>query len=192
METENASATRLKPAHLPITLRPYKHVFDLSYTSAKLATALSLLRTIRARGEKTLVFAHFRWTMDVLHHALIRERIGCAQYHGDLSSSERTAVLDRVRTDAGCTVLIMSILAGGVGLNITSCNHVLVLEPWWNPYVEDQAIARAHRIGQTKPVQVYKLVGEDCVEGRMTATQERKRAEVGSMMGRASAGVARR
>jgi SNF2 family DNA or RNA helicase len=70
----------------------------------------------------------------------------------------------------------MSLKAGGVGLNLTAADHVFIVDPWWNPAAEDQAADRAHRIGQTRPVQVHRLVAQGTVEERIVALQERKRA----------------
>ncbi|KIP06728.1 hypothetical protein PHLGIDRAFT_72252, partial [Phlebiopsis gigantea 11061_1 CR5-6] len=83
---------------------------------------------------------------------------------GDFTAGERSAVLHHVAKDRQCKVLLMTIQSGGTGLNITSCNNVIVLDPWWNPYLEEQAIGRVHRIGQTKPVHVYRIVAEDTIE----------------------------
>ena len=75
-----------------------------------------------------------------------------------------------------------SLKAGGTGLNLTEADHVFIMDPWWNPAVEDQAADRAHRIGQTKPVMVYRLVAEKTVEERILVLQERKRALANSTL----------
>jgi SNF2 family DNA or RNA helicase len=72
-------------------------------------------------------------------------------------------------------VLLISLTAGGVGLNLTAADHVFILDPWWNPAVEEQAADRSHRIGQDRPVMVYRLVASDTVEQRILALQEKKR-----------------
>jgi SNF2 family DNA or RNA helicase len=72
--------------------------------------------------------------------------------------------------------MLVSLRAGGTGLNLTAADHIFILDPWWNPAVEDQAADRAHRIGQTRPVFVYRLVTQDTVEERILALQARKRA----------------
>ena len=73
-------------------------------------------------------------------------------------------------------MLLLSLKAGGTGLNLTAADHVFLLDPWWNPAVEEQAADRAHRIGQDKPVMVYRIVAKDTVEERILALQDRKRA----------------
>ena len=84
----------------------------------------------------------------------------------------------------------MSLKAGGVGLKLTAADHVYLLDPWWNPAVEDQAADRAHRIGQDKPVMVYRLVAKDTVEERILALQENKRRLSEAALGQGAGGVA--
>jgi SNF2 family DNA or RNA helicase len=79
--------------------------------------------------------------------------------------------------------MLVSLKAGGTGLNLTAADHVFLLDPWWNPAVEDQAADRTHRIGQTRPVMVYRLVALDTVEQRILALQERKRALADAALG---------
>ena len=83
----------------------------------------------------------------------------------------------------GPPVLIASLRAGGIGLNLTAADHVVIFDPWWNPAAEDQAADRAHRIGQTRPVMVYRLVARDTVEERILALQQRKRALADTALG---------
>ena len=89
--------------------------------------------------------------------------------------------------------MLVSLKAGGTGLNLTAADHVFLLDPWWNPAVEDQAADRAHRIGQDKPVMVYRLVAKDTVEERILALQERKRRLADAALGEAgqAAGITR-
>ena len=86
--------------------------------------------------------------------------------------------------------MLVSLKAGGTGLNLTAADHVFLLDPWWNPAVEDQAADRAHRIGQDKPVIVYRLVAKDTVEERILALQERKRALADAALGEADQAAA--
>ena len=86
--------------------------------------------------------------------------------------------------------MLLSLKAGGVGLNLTAADCVFVLDPWWNPAAEDQAADRAHRIGQDRPVMVYRLVAENTVEERILALQERKRAIADAALGEASGAAA--
>ena len=98
-------------------------------------------------------------------------------------------VVDTFQADDGPPVMLISLKAGGTGLNLTAADHVFLVDPWWNPAVEDQAADRAHRIGQDKPVMVYRLVAEDTVEERIIALQQRKRALAEAALGSADQAV---
>ncbi|HCH64884.1 MAG TPA: helicase, partial [Deltaproteobacteria bacterium] len=93
---------------------------------------------------------------------------------------------ERFQDPAGPPVFLISLKAGGTGLNLTAADHVFLLDPWWNPAVEEQAADRAHRIGQDKPVFVYRLVTTDTVEERILELQDRKRALADAALGEAS------
>ena len=92
--------------------------------------------------------------------------------------------------DSGPPVMLISLKAGGTGLNLTAADHVFLMDPWWNPAVEDQAADRAHRIGQDKPVTVYRLVAKDTVEEGILALQERKRRIAEAALGGAGQAAA--
>jgi SNF2 family DNA or RNA helicase len=94
----------------------------------------------------------------------------------DGSTRDRAAVVAEFQDAGGPPVMLLSLKAGGTGLNLTAADHVFLLDPWWNPAVEDQAADRAHRIGQDKPVMIYRLVARDTVEERVLALQDKKRA----------------
>ena len=100
---------------------------------------------------------------------------GPLQYHGRIPQTERTPILDRFRNDPDCHVLLMSYGTGSVGLNLQFANYVFLFDRWWNPAVEDQAINRAHRIGQKHPVTVTRFLSEDTIEGRIANILEAKR-----------------
>jgi SNF2 family DNA or RNA helicase len=93
----------------------------------------------------------------------------------DGSTRDRGAVVHAFQSDSGPPVLLASLKAGGTGLNLTAADHVFILDPWYNPAAEQQAADRAHRIGQTRPVMVYRLVARDTVEEGIVRLQERKR-----------------
>jgi SNF2 family DNA or RNA helicase len=108
----------------------------------------------------------------------------------DGSTRDRAEVVRKFQADDGPPVLLISLKAGGTGLNLTAADHVFLLDPWWNPAVEDQAKDRAHRIGQERPVMVYRMVAKDTVEERILGLQEKKRALVEVALGEAgSAGA---
>ena len=96
-------------------------------------------------------------------------------YHGRVPSAQRPAILDRFQSDRRQHVLLMSYGTGSVGLNLQFANYVFLFDRWWNPAVEDQAINRAHRIGQTEPVFVKRFLVDDTIEGRIAQVLERKR-----------------
>jgi SNF2 family DNA or RNA helicase len=105
----------------------------------------------------------------------------------DGSTRDRAGVVARFQDDAGPPVLLISLQAGGTGLNLTAADHVFLLDPWWNPAVEEQAADRAHRIGQTRPVLVHRLVAADTVEERVLALQATKRSLAEAALGEAAA-----
>jgi SNF2 family DNA or RNA helicase len=103
----------------------------------------------------------------------------------DGTTRDRQAIVDEFQDPDGPPVFLISLRAGGTGLNLTAADHVFLLDPWWNPAVEDQAADRAHRIGQDKPVMVYRVVADDTVEERILALQDRKRALAEAALGEA-------
>ncbi|KAJ6568991.1 P-loop containing nucleoside triphosphate hydrolase protein [Mycena capillaripes] len=166
---------------LPPCLEKYAQVFKSTYISSKFDALLRILKQI-PRGEKILIFSHFLTNLDMMAGLLSEKGISYARYDGRMGPSERAAALDQIQTEKRCTVLLMSIMAGGTGLDIPVCNHVILVEPWWNPYVEDQAISRVHRIGQLRQVRVYKLLVKDSVEDSIVKTQNAKREVIGGLL----------
>ena len=92
-------------------------------------------------------------------------------------------MVHRFQTDPTCPLFLISLKAGGLGLNLTAADYVFILDPWWNPAVEQQAIDRAHRIGQTKPVFAYRLICQDSVEQRIIELQENKKILADAIIG---------
>lgn len=142
--------------------------------SAKIDVLLERLDTGIAEGHKALVFSQWTSFLDLVEPHLAR--LGIAYCRLDGSTRDRAAVVARFQDPAGPPVMLVSLKAGGVGLNLTAADHVFLLDPWWNPAVEEQAADRAHRIGQERPVLVHRLVATDSVEERMLELQARKRA----------------
>jgi superfamily II DNA or RNA helicase len=141
--------------------------------SAKLEALLPELASLVESGQKALVFSQFRSLLDLTRPALEAVGIGCAQLDG--TTRDREAVVARFQDDPSCGVLLVSLKAGGVGLNLTAAEYVFLLDPWWNPAAEAQAIDRAHRIGQTRAVFAYRLIARDTVEERIAELQQHKR-----------------
>jgi len=94
---------------------------------------------------------------------------------GTMSSANRSKSIHRLNNDASCWVMLISLKAGGVGLNLVAANHAFMMDIWWNPAIEDQALDRVHRIGQTKPVTIHLIEVEDTVEQKVRKLQEKKR-----------------
>jgi SNF2 family DNA or RNA helicase len=143
-------------------------------TSSKTELLLDSLEVAAADGHKSLVFSQWTSMLDLLEPKLAERGHGFARLDG--STTDRAAVVDRFQNDPEVPVFLVSLKAGGVGLNLTAADHVFLFDPWWNPAVEEQAFDRAHRIGQENPVFVYRLVAADTVEERILELQREKRA----------------
>ena len=139
--------------------------------SAKITTLLQQLCELAAEGHRALVFSSFTSYLALVRAALEKEGIGYSYLDG--STRDRQARVEAFRAGDD-PVFLISLKAGGVGLNLTAADAVIHYDPWWNPAVEAQATDRAHRIGQDKPVFVYKLICAGTVEEKIQTMQERK------------------
>ncbi|MEM9416155.1 MAG: C-terminal helicase domain-containing protein [Planctomycetota bacterium] len=124
-------------------------------------------------GSKALVFSQFTSMLGLIRKRLDERGIKYAYLDGQ--TRNRKDVVKRFQDDPDLPVFLISLKAGGVGLNLTAAEYVFIMDPWWNPAVEAQAIDRTHRIGQTKPVFAYRMICEDTVEQRILELQGRKR-----------------
>jgi SNF2 family DNA or RNA helicase len=124
-------------------------------------------------GHKTLVFSQFTSFLAILRTRLDAD--GLTYEYLDGRTRDRQAKVERFQTDPDCKLFLISLKAGGVGLNLTAAEYVFLLDPWWNPAVEAQAIDRAHRIGQARHVFAYRLIAKDTVEERVLELQQHKR-----------------
>ncbi|KAK8209850.1 SNF2 family N-terminal domain-containing protein [Phyllosticta capitalensis] len=155
---------------------------NTSTTSAKTDALLQHLKAARraSPSQKTVVFSQFTSFLDLLEPALSSARIPFLRFDGTMSQRARSAVLDAFndtpssKRDRG-TVLLLSLRAGGVGLNLTAASRVFVMDPWWSFAVEAQAIDRVHRMGQTAPVRVTRFVVRGSIEEKMLRIQDRKK-----------------
>jgi len=141
--------------------------------SGKLDLFSELLEEIIDGGHRVLVFSQFVSMLEILKARLEEESIAYSYLDG--STRNRGEVVQQFQTDANIPVFLISLKAGGVGLNLTGADTVIHFDPWWNPAVEDQATDRAHRIGQTKVVTSYKLIARDTIEEKILTLQNRKR-----------------
>ncbi|SJX66547.1 related to ULS1-ubiquitin ligase for SUMO conjugates [Sporisorium reilianum f. sp. reilianum] len=153
-------------------------LFASSFASTKIRKMLSLLSKIRAADptEKTIVFSQFTSFLNLVEPQLTRHHFKYVRYDGSMKPQDRESALERIRTDPAITVILISFKAGSTGLNLTSCSRVILMDLWWNPQIEEQAFDRAHRLGQTRDVTIYKLSIKDTVEERILKLQEKKRA----------------
>ncbi|MGE5186428.1 MAG: DEAD/DEAH box helicase, partial [Acidobacteriota bacterium] len=142
-------------------------------SSSKLERLMGAIDDAVADGHRALVFSQWTSLLDLIEPHLVREGVGFVRLDG--STVDRAGVVTKFQADDGPPVMLLSLKAGGTGLNLTAADHVFLVDPWWNPAVEDQAADRAHRIGQDKPVMVYRMVARDTVEERILELQERKR-----------------
>jgi len=141
--------------------------------SAKLDALLDQIEDVTAEGHKALVFSQFTSLL-----ALLRKRLDASKTvyeYLDGKTRDRQAKVERFQTDPNCPLFLISLKAGGVGLNLTAADYVFLLDPWWNPAVEAQAIDRTHRIGQTRRVFAYRLIARDTVEEKVLELQQTKR-----------------
>jgi SNF2 family DNA or RNA helicase len=141
--------------------------------SAKMERLLSDMEEVAESGRKAIVFSQWVEPLEVLAKAL--HRYGALQYHGKIPQNQRTPILDRFKSDPDAHVLLMSYGTGSVGLNLQFTNYVFLFDRWWNPAVEDQAINRAHRLGQRHPVTVTRFLSGDTIERRIADILEAKR-----------------
>ena len=149
--------------------------------SAKLDVLLPQLQELAEGGRKALVFSQFTSMLAIVRARL--DKLGVPYEYLDGRTRDRAARVERFQTDPDCRLFLVSLKAGGVGLNLTAAEYVFLLDPWWNPAVEAQAIDRSHRIGQTKPVFAYRLIARDTVEEKVLALQASKRELADAILG---------
>ena len=171
-----ASITRLRQLALDPALveDSYAHV-----GSAKVEYVADRLDEIVPLGHRALIFSQFTSFLARIRHVLERRGVSVVQLDG--STRNREEVVERFRSGVS-QVFLISLKAGGSGLTLTEADYVYIMDPWWNPAAEEQAIDRAHRIGQTKKVNVYRLVAADTIEAKVVELQDRKRRLISSVM----------
>ena len=152
-----------------------------SIASSKMQRLLELVDELRSEGHRALVFSQFTSHLALVRAELERAGVSLLYLDGATPAGERAKLIARFQ--AGETdVFLISLKAGGTGINLTAADYVIHLDPWWNPAVEDQATDRAHRIGQDKPVTVYRLIARDTVEEKILALHGTKRALVAGVL----------
>ena len=153
--------------------RPAPQEFEKVLASAKLDDLMEMLGEMIPEGRRVLIFSQFTSMIDLMKPRLEEAGIPFVELRGD--TRDRAAPVRRFQANE-VPVFLISLKAGGRGLNLTAADTVIHYDPWWNPAVEDQASDRAHRIGQQKSVFVYKMIASDTVEERIVEMQERKAA----------------
>ena len=146
----------------------------LEERSGKLELLDELLDTILAEGSAVLVFTQYVAMAKLLKRHLDQREIKSQLLHGGTPVPRRESMVDRFQ-EGEVSVFLLSLKAAGTGLNLTRADHVIHFDRWWNPAVEEQATDRAHRIGQTKSVQVHRLIAEGTIEDRIASIHDSKR-----------------
>ena len=157
-------------------------MIDEDYTgdSGKFENVIHTLENVLSRGHKVLVFSQFVKHLDIYRKYFNEENTPYAYLDG--ATAKRGEVVKEFQSNKDIKLFLISIKAGGVGLNLTEADYVFILDPWWNPAVEQQAIDRTHRIGQNKNVFIYKFITKDTVEEKILALQNRKRKVAESLI----------
>lgn len=127
-------------------------------------------------NHKVLIFSQFIGMLSLIKQELEKQKIPYVYFDGSTTATERERAIQKFQNEEDCRVFVISLKAGGIGLNLTAADYVYIVDPWWNPAVEQQAIDRTHRIGQTKNIFAYRLICKDTIEEKMLILQERKRA----------------
>ena len=168
-----------------ITLRRLHPLSPSASTSAKIGSLLTHLQSL-PRNTKSVVFSQFTSFLDLISPQLSRHSINHLRFDGTMSQKIRSGVLrsfnaENASDPSAPRVLLLSLRAGGVGLNLTAANRVFMMDPWWSFAVEAQAIDRVHRMGQTQKVEVIRFVVKESIEGKMLRVQQRKMVVAGTL-----------
>jgi SNF2 family DNA or RNA helicase len=172
--------TRLRQACCHLDLLPARDGKTWSEPSAKLELCMELIEEARSGGHRVLVFSQFVRLLRLIEAALRTQEISWCYLDG--ATVDRQAEVRRFQESRDIPVFLISLKAGGTGLNLTGADTVIHFDPWWNPAVEEQATDRAHRIGQTKVVTTYRLVAKGTIEEKILELGEKKRELVGAVL----------
>lgn len=166
------NAGRNKSAH-----KKYMHFLKQIWEpSAKVTKCKEIIADIQSTGEKTIVFSQWTLLLDLLEIPLKHElNVKYRRYDGSMSAAMRVNAANDFTDLPDVKVILVSLKAGNAGLNLNSASHVIIMDPFWNPYIEMQAVDRAHRIGQQRTVQVHRILIKDTVEDRIITLQNKKR-----------------
>ena len=143
--------------------------------SAKIEKTMELLEQFQEEGQKTIIFSQFVTLLDLLQVPIDEKGWGMERYDGGMRPDERNAAINRFTDKPNTKIMLISLKAGNAGLNLVAASRVIILDPFWNPYIEMQAIDRAYRIGQQREVQVHRILVQMTVEDRIIELQEKKK-----------------
>jgi len=157
-----------------IAIHPVLNNPDYKGSSAKFDQVLSRLTAISEEGRKVLVFSQFVTHLNLFREHFKREETAYSYLTGEVPQTHRAGVISEFENHKGHRVFLIQLKTGGSGLNLTQADSVFLLDPWWNPATEDQAIARSHRLGQHNPVFAWRFITKDTIEEKILRLQERK------------------
>ncbi|CUS21256.1 LAQU0S02e09582g1_1 [Lachancea quebecensis] len=163
----------------------YKINFETLKPSQKIRQCLDIVRGVfdKSSDEKLIIFSQFTTFFDLLQHFIVKELgVHYLRYDGSMDAQSRAATIEEFYRNNERRLLLISMKAGNAGLTLTCANHVILVDPFWNPFVEEQAMDRCYRISQTREVQVHRLLIKDSVEDRILELQKKKRELVESAM----------
>jgi len=169
-----AAITRLRQ------IASFPMVLDSSITSGKMEAVFEKLEQLYGTSHKALIFSEYVSFLDVVASEMTGRGWDYVMLTG--KSSDRESTVDRFMNDEECSFFLISLKAGGVGLNLTRADYVFILDPWWNRSAEEQAACRAYRIGQDNPVVVYRFITEDTLEEQIVELQDRKSSLIEAVM----------
>lgn len=172
-----AAITRLRQ----ISIDPGLVDSNYTETSGKVEVFKELIEEITSAGEKVLIFSQYTTMLQKMGKVLDEEEVKYYYLDGKTRPKQRLMDVEKFNKN-NVPVYLISLKAGGVGLNLTSANHVIILDPWWNPATEDQAIDRSHRIGQESKVNVYRLISQDTIEEKIVELKQDKQKMISEVL----------
>ena len=160
--------------------------------STKITRTLEILAKSRASNpsDKTIIFSQWTMMLDVVQHMLLSNDIKFLRFDGSMTSQQKESTLNTYRAQPDIPILLVSLKCGSVGLNLTCANRIILLDVWWNPAIENQAIDRVHRFGQEKPVYVHRLTISETVEDRILTLQAQKQKIIDDVLDEKTGGGA--
>ncbi|KAL3417170.1 SNF2 family domain-containing protein [Phlyctema vagabunda] len=150
--------------------------------SAKVEKCVELLRKFQAENQKTIIFSQFVSLLDLLSVPIAREGWKCERYDGSMNPNARNQACIDFTDKPDCKIMLISLKAGNAGLNLVAASRVIILDPFWNPYIEMQAVDRAYRIGQQRSVEVHRILVENTVEDRIIELCDQKKKMVNAAL----------